>query len=141
MKKLSVTADELFRDRGRLFGILNITGWIGYMATAWLGALAHEKPESYFAVIAATAITGFLITLPMRALYRRLWSRSPVVLAIGLIVTCYTIALGWETLQTIRLPRSPVIGKPDYRDFRLTLYDEACLIRDDMSDRPDRKQL
>ena len=96
-----MTADELFRDRGRLFWILNITGWIGYMATAWLGALAHEKPESYFAVIAATAITGFLITLPMRALYRRLWSRSPVVLAIGLIVTCYTIALGWETLQNI----------------------------------------
>ena len=47
-----------------------------------------------------------------------------------------------DSIQSrIRLPRSPVIGKPDYRDFRLTLYDEACLIRDDMSDRPDRKQL
>lgn len=96
-----MTVDELFRDRGRLFWILNISGWAGYTLTAWLGALAHEKPESYFAVIVATAITGFLITLFLRVIYRRLWSRSPLVLAFGLITICYVIALGWKWLQNI----------------------------------------
>ena len=41
-----MTLNELLRDRGRFFWILNITGWLGYVLTAYLGALAHEKPDS-----------------------------------------------------------------------------------------------
>lgn len=93
--------EELFRDRGRLFWILNISGWAGYTLAAWLGALAHEKPESYFAVILATAVAGFLITLVLRSIYHRLWSRSPLVLAIGMILSCYVIAFGWRWLQNV----------------------------------------
>jgi len=94
-----VTVEELLRDRGRLFWILNISGWAGYTLAAWLGALAHEKPESYFAVIVATAVTGFLITLVLRAIYRRLWLRSPLFLAFGLVIICYVVAFGWRWLQ------------------------------------------
>lgn len=71
------------------------------MLAAWLGALAHEKPESYFAVIAATAVAGFLITILLRAVNRRLWSRSPAALALGLIVSCYVTALGWRWLTNV----------------------------------------
>jgi signal transduction histidine kinase len=94
-----VTANELLRDRGRLFWILNVAGWAGYTVTAWLGAFAHEKPESYFAVILATAISGFLATLVMRPLYRQLWSRSPLALSVGTLVISYVLALGWRWLQ------------------------------------------
>jgi hypothetical protein len=96
-----VTLNELLRDRGRLFWILNISGWVCYMLAAWLGALAHEKPESYFAVIAAVAVAGFLITLLLRAVNRRLWSRSPATLAMGLIASCYVTALGWRWLTNV----------------------------------------
>ena len=96
-----MNVEQLLRDRGRLFWILNISGWVGYMLAAWLGALAHEKPESYFAVIAATAVAGFLITILLRAVNRRLWSRSPAALALGLIVSCYVTALGWRWLTNV----------------------------------------
>jgi len=96
-----VNVDQLFRDRGRLFWILNIAGWTGYMLAAWLGALAHEKPEAYFAVIVATALAGFIVTVPMRLIYQRLWSRSPIMLATGLLVTSYAIAFGWRWLQNV----------------------------------------
>jgi hypothetical protein len=92
-----VTLNELLRDRGRLFWILNISGWVCYM----LAAFAHEKPESYFAVIAAVAVAGFLITLLLRAVNRRLWSRSPATLAMGLIASCYVTALGWRWLTNV----------------------------------------
>jgi two-component system LytT family sensor kinase len=88
--------DELLRDRGRFFWILNVAGWTGYVLTAYLGALAHEKPDSYIAVIVATAIAGFLLTIPMRLVYQRLWKRSPASIAIGVIVTSYLIAFGWR---------------------------------------------
>jgi two-component system LytT family sensor kinase len=94
-----VNVDKVFRDRNRLFWILNFAGWTGYTLTAWLGALAHEKPEAYFAVIVATAVSGFFITLPMRWIYRRLWSRSPLTLAAGLLLTSYVLAFGWRWLQ------------------------------------------
>jgi LytS/YehU family sensor histidine kinase len=75
-----VNVDRLVRDRGRLFWILNIAGWTGYALAAWLGALAHEKPEAYFAVIFASSAVGLIITVFLRLIYRDLWNRSLWVL-------------------------------------------------------------
>ena len=83
---MPMTLNELIRDRGRFFWILNIAGWSGYVLTAYLGALAHEKPDSYIAVIMATAVAGFLLTIPMRLFYQRLWERSPVAIGAGVLV-------------------------------------------------------
>jgi signal transduction histidine kinase len=94
-----VEFESLIRDRGRLFWILNIGGWTGYTIAAWLGALAHEKPDSYSAVIAATAVSGFLLTLPIRTLLQRLWSRSLPVLATAILGLCYVLAFMWRWLQ------------------------------------------
>ena len=89
------------RDRGRLFWILNVAGWTGYTLAAWLGALAHEKPDSYIAVIVASAVTGFLATIPLRYLYRRLWSRHIVVLGAAMLLTSYVIAFFWQWLRNV----------------------------------------
>lgn len=91
--------EHFFRNRARLFWILNIGGWAGYTIAAWLGALAHEKPESYFAVILATAASGLLATWPLRALFHRLWAKSLVVLATTMMVACYALAFAWRWLQ------------------------------------------
>ena len=76
-----MTLNELLRDRGRSFWILNVTGWFGYVLTTRLGVLAYEQPDSYIAVIVATALIGFLLTIAMRLLYRRWCERSPVAIA------------------------------------------------------------
>ena len=89
---------ELLRNRGRLFWILNVAGWTGYTFAAWLGALAHEKPESYFAVIVASAVSGFLATLPLRHLYRALWSKSVIVLGSCTLLVSYAVAFAWQWL-------------------------------------------
>ncbi len=94
-----MNVDRLFRDRGTLFWVLNIAGWTGYTLAAWLGALAHEKPESYVQVILVTAVTGLLLTVPMRLFYRRLWSRSMLPLVIGALGMSYVFALGWTWLE------------------------------------------
>ena len=92
---------RLVRDRGRLFWILNIAGWTGYTLAAWMGALAHEKPESYFAVIFAVAVAGLVISILLRLIYRQLWERSPLALAIGMLVACYVFSFGWQWLHNV----------------------------------------
>ncbi len=91
-----MTLNEFLRNRGRFFWILNLAGWSGYVLAAYLGALAHEKPDAYIDVIVAMAVAGFLLTIPMRYLYRRLWGKSPVAIAMGVIVTSYVLAFGWR---------------------------------------------
>ena len=66
-----------------------------------LGALAHEKPEAYFAVIVASAVSGFLATLMLRSLYQKLWSKSVAVLGTATLVTCYVVAFFWQWLRNV----------------------------------------
>ena len=96
-----MTFAELVRDRSRFFWVLNISGWAGYTLAAWLGALAHEKPESYFAVIVASAVSGFLATLMLRLLYRKLWSKSVAVIGIATLVTSYVVAFFWQWMRNV----------------------------------------
>ena len=96
-----VTFAELLRDRSRLFWILNTSGWAGYALAAWLGALAHEKPEAYFAVIVASAVSGFAATSMLRLLYRKLWTKSVTVLGIATLVTCYVVAFFWQWMRNV----------------------------------------
>lgn len=96
-----MTFAELVRDRSRFFWILNISGWAGYALAAWLGALAHEKPEAYFAVIVASAVSGFAATSMLRLLYRKLWTKSVTVLGIATLVTCYVVAFFWQWMRNV----------------------------------------
>jgi signal transduction histidine kinase len=92
---------SLLVDRRRFYWTLNVAGWTGYVTTAYLGAMAHEKPDSYLAVIGATALMGFLLTIPMRAAYHRMWASSPLRLMLGALVVCYVLALGWVWFENI----------------------------------------
>jgi hypothetical protein len=90
--------NELVRDRDRLFWVLNTAGWTGYVLAAYLGALAHEKPDAYIAVLLAMAVAGFLLTIPLRMVFKKLWGKPVVVLAGGVLASCYVLALGWRYL-------------------------------------------
>ncbi|MEM6639273.1 MAG: histidine kinase [Pseudomonadota bacterium] len=96
---MSLQLAPLFRDRTRLFWVLNVTGWTGYVLAAYLGALAHEKPDRYFIVILGTATLGFALTLLMRPAFRALWPRPPAVIAVGMLGMCYSMALVWRFIQ------------------------------------------
>lgn len=88
--------NDLLKNRARFFWILNAAGWSGYVIAAYLGALAHEKPDSYIAVSVASGVLGFVLTIPMRHAYRRLWSRPPWQLAGGVVIVSYAVAVLWR---------------------------------------------
>src|SRR3984957_21318600 len=84
---------SLRTNRNVLFWSLHAAGWAAYGITQYFGALLYEKPASYARVIAVSAIAGFLLSMPMRYIYQRLWSRPPRTMILGVLATCYITAL------------------------------------------------
>src|SRR6266480_2971383 len=87
------TLEQFRTNRNVLFWSLHAAGWAAYGITQYFGALLYEKPSSYARVIAVAAVSGFLLSMPMRFIYRRLWGRPPRVMISGVLVTCYITAL------------------------------------------------
>ncbi len=88
------TLDQFRTNRSVLFWSLHAAGWAAYGITQYFGALLYEKPASYARVIAVSAIAGFVLSTPMRYIYRRLWNRPPRTMILGVLATCYVTALG-----------------------------------------------
>jgi len=89
--------NELVRNRERFFWVLSSFGWGGYTVAAYMGAVAHDKPPSYIAVSLTAGLLGFLLTIPMRYVYRGLWARSPWHIVIGTMLVSYVVAAVWRS--------------------------------------------
>jgi two-component sensor histidine kinase len=87
------TLEQFRTNRGVLFWGLHAAGWAAYGITQYFGALLYDKPASYARVIAMSALAGFVLSMPMRYIYRHLWSRPPRTMILGVLATCYITAL------------------------------------------------
>jgi sensor histidine kinase YesM len=96
-----LTLEQLRSNRSVLFWTLHAAGWAAYAISQYFGALLYEKPVSYQQVIAIAAVSGFVLSIPMRYIYRRLWGLSPGKTITGVIVTCYVTAVALRTVMNI----------------------------------------
>jgi two-component system, LytTR family, sensor kinase len=93
-----LTLEQFRTNRNMLFWSLHAAGWGSYGISQYFGALLYEKPDSYAQVIAVAAVAGFILSMPMRYIYRRLWGRPPRAIMLGVLVTCYVTALAIRTV-------------------------------------------
>jgi hypothetical protein len=113
-----LTLDQLRSNRNVLFWTLHAAGWGAYAVSQYFGALLYEKPASYRAVILVAASAGFVLSMPMRPIYRRLWGRSPRVFLFGVLATCYITALALRTVINLTYKQ---LVEPDW-EFK-TLFE------------------
>ena len=93
-----MTLDDLRRNRNQLFWGLHTLGWSAYLITQYMGALLYEKPPEYIKVILVAAGSGFLLSAPLRYVYRWLWSRRPFVLIPLVLFAAWATALAWRVV-------------------------------------------
>jgi hypothetical protein len=92
--RMKIPTLEQFRtNRNVLFWGLHTAGWAAYGITQYFGALLYAKPSSYKLVIGIASVSGFVLSAPMRFIYRRLWGRAPRTMILGVLATCYVTAL------------------------------------------------
>jgi two-component system, LytTR family, sensor kinase len=87
------TLEEFRSNRNLLFWSLHAAGWGAYGITQYFSALLYEKPSNYAQVIWVAAFSGFILSIPMRYIYRRLWGRPPRTIALWVLITCYVTGL------------------------------------------------
>jgi len=93
-----VTLDDVRRNRNLLFWGLHTLGWSAYLITQYMGALLYEKPASYIKVVLAAASSGFVLSAPLRYVYRWLWSQRPLVIIPAVLFSAWIIALTWRVV-------------------------------------------
>ncbi|MGL6222521.1 MAG: sensor histidine kinase [Steroidobacteraceae bacterium] len=93
-----MTLDDLRRNRNLLFWALHTLGWSAYLITQYLGSVLYEKPASYIKVVLAAAAGGFLLSAPLRYLYRRLLGQRLTVVVPVVLFSSWCVALGWRVI-------------------------------------------
>src|SRR5690348_15105582 len=92
---------QLRSSRNVRFWSLHAAGWLAYGLTVYFGFLFYKQPAGIGPVIAIAAAAGFVLSMPMRYVYRTVWGRGerwviPVVLA-----TSYITALALRIVINI----------------------------------------
>ena len=90
--------DLLRGNRNLLFWGLHTLGWSAYGLAQFVGSAVYGKEPGYVQVIAIAAAAGFLLSAPLRWLYRRLWAAGPRAMLIGSPIACWVVALGWRAI-------------------------------------------
>jgi len=94
--------DPLLKNRSTLFWTLHIGGWAAYALSQYLGTLLYdakyEHMKGYLTVILIATVSGFLLSLELRYIYQRLWTRPPRVIMFAALLSCYLFALVWRVI-------------------------------------------
>src|SRR6202008_4568762 len=90
--------DILRGNRNLLFWGLQALGWTAYGLAQYVGSAVYDKEPGYIQVIVIAAVAGFLLSSPLRLLYRWLWVRGPRAMIAGTPIACWLLALIWRVI-------------------------------------------
>jgi len=85
-------------NRNLLFWGLHTLGWSAYGLSQFVGSVVYGREPGYVQVIAIAAAAGFLLSAPLRWLYRRLWDAGPRAMIIGSVAACWLLGLAWRAI-------------------------------------------
>lgn len=89
----------LVDNRQRAFWLLHTLGWVSFAIVHYIGSLLFEMREIYLFVIILNAYAGWLLTVPLRFVYRKIWNRSPLVLLSVMLGGSYLLGAIWTVVQ------------------------------------------
>jgi len=106
---------ELIENRNRFFWVLHTCGWIGFAMIQFLGSLLHDLRDIFVVVVMLNAYAGWMLTVPLRYVYRRAWNLTPMKIAGVIVLTSYITAVLWQVIRNVNYWEIYKHGyKPDF---------------------------
>jgi len=93
-----VTLSDLRKNRNQLFWGLHTLGWSAFFIAQYVGTLFYEKSPGHVKAVAIMAASGFVLSIPLRYVYRWLWGRPAQVVIPGVFLACWVTALLWRAV-------------------------------------------
>ncbi len=92
---------KIFENRERLFWALHTAGWAGFAVVYYIGSFLHDMRPVWILVIFLNAFAGWLLTIPLRYIYR--WARQRTVweMLLTVAISSYVIALAWAVAKNV----------------------------------------
>ncbi len=91
---------EKLRNPDKLFWLLQSLGWGGFIILNYVQGLAWEMKPDYFLPSLLYGIFGFFLTLLLRPVYKLLWTRPPVVIAVAVVLVSILAAGIFDAYKT-----------------------------------------
>ena len=92
---------QLTRNRNLLFWSLHVLGWSGYGISQYLGALLYREPAAYKLYIASAAVSGCILSMPLRYICRWLWTLRPAAMIAGGLASAYIVACAMRVVMNL----------------------------------------
>ncbi|MDF2177686.1 histidine kinase [Aliiglaciecola sp. CAU 1673] len=92
---------KLFEDKERQFWLLHSGGWLGFALVFYLGSFLHDMRSIWLFVIILNAYAGWLLTIPLRYLFRRLWRLEPWAMILAALASSYVMAILWTVVKNL----------------------------------------
>jgi hypothetical protein len=100
-QKMFVKWQEVIEDRNRFFWILHTAGWLGFALVHYLGSLLHDNRAIFVMIIILNAYAGWMLTIPLRYVYRKCWDLTPLKMIVAIILSSYSCGLLWQVVKNI----------------------------------------
>ncbi len=92
---------DLLENRNRLFWLAHTAGWFGFAFVNYLGSLQHDLRDIFVVIIFLNAYAGWLLTVPLRYIYRKAWNFPPIKIAFVVILSSYLTGVLWQIVKNI----------------------------------------
>ncbi|MFD1622810.1 sensor histidine kinase [Thalassotalea marina] len=106
-------------DKNRLFWFMHTAGWCGFALVHYLGSLLHDLRDIFTVILILNAYAGWLCSIPLRYIYRKIWNLPPIRIALWVILCSFITALFWQVIKNINYWE---IYKHGYRPDELIYY-------------------
>ncbi len=110
---------QLFESNERLFWTLHSVGWAGFALIYYIGSFLHDVRPIWVFIILLNAYAGWLLTVPLRYIFRWARTQSPIKMVFVVVLSCYVVALVWAVVKNVNYWE---IYKHGYRPDTWYLY-------------------
>lgn len=92
---------SLIKDKDKLFWLMHSAGWFGFALVHYLGSLLHDLRDIFIVIIFLNAYSGWMLTVPLRYIYRYVWNFKPFQIALSLVAASFVTGVIWQIIKNL----------------------------------------